>query len=94
MATPIARSGDIFIYTDASGRRTGKPVVGLLSAAHTGNGSPVVASGQTIRKADGSTVVLGAELGSRFTVNGNPVKNLHSRQGVVNGDLNAKYGVG
>ena len=94
MGTPIMRSGDIFAYTDASGRRTAKPVVGLLSAAHTSNGSPVVASGQTVRKADGSTVVLGAELGSRFTVNGNPVKNLHSGKGTINGDLNGKYGVG
>lgn len=94
MGTPVDKSGDLFVYTDSSGRRVVKPIVGLLSSKHTSNGSPVSASGQPVRLSNGSTVVLGAELGSRFTVNGNPVKNLHSGKGTINGDLNGKYGVG
>jgi hypothetical protein len=93
MGSPIGKSGDMFVYVDSSGKRVVKPVVGLLLNQHTANGSPVLTSGSTVRLSDGSTVVLGADLGSRFSVNGNPVKDLHTRSGSLNGDLSGKYGV-
>ena len=93
MGTPVGKSGDLFVYKDKNGMRTAKPVVGLLSSAHTANGSPVLLSAEAVRLADGRTVVLGADLGSRYTVNGNPVKDLHSRAGTLNGDIGGQYGV-
>lgn len=93
MGTPVGKSGDLFVYTDSNGRRTAKPVVGLLSSKHTANGSPILQSSDLVRLTDGSISVLGADLGSRYTANGNPVKDLHSRAGTLNGDLGGKYGV-
>lgn len=93
MGTPVGKSGDLFVYTDTNGQRVVKPVVGLLSNTYTANGSPVLTSATPVRRENGSTVVLGADLCSRFTVNGNPVKDLHSRAGTLNGDLSGKYGV-
>lgn len=93
MGTPVGKSGDLFVYTDSNGKRTAKPVVGMLSSRHTANGSPILQSADLIRLADGRTVVLGADLGSRYTVNGNPVKDPHSRAGTLNGDLGGQYGV-
>ena len=93
MGTPVGKSGDLFVYTDSSGQRAVSPVVGLLSERHTSNSTPVLSSAITVRKADGSISVLGADLGSRITANGNPVKDLHSRSGTLNGDLGGKYGV-
>jgi len=93
MGIPVGKSGDMFIYKNSNGQRVVKPVVGLLSEKHTANGSPVLTSATTVRRGDGSTLVLGADLGSRYTVNGNQVKGLHSRAGTLNGDLAGKYGV-
>jgi len=93
MGTPVGKSGDLFVYKDQNGKRAISIITGLLSERHTANGSPVLSSATTVRKADGSTVVLGADLGSRFTINGNPVKDLHSRGGSINGDIGGKYGV-
>lgn len=93
MGTPVGKSGDLFVYTDSSGRRTAKPIIGLLSSRHTANNTPVLQSSETVRLSSGRTVVLGADLGSRYTVNGNPVKDLHSRAGSINGDLGGQYGV-
>jgi hypothetical protein len=93
MGIPVGKSGDLLVYTDSSGKKTAKPIVGLLSSRHTANGSPVLQSSDTVRLTDGRTVVLGADLGSRFTINGNPVKDPHSRGGSINGDLGGKYGV-
>ena len=93
MGSPIGKSGDMFVYVDSSGKRVVKPIIGLLSNHHTANGSPVLYSASTVRKSDGSTVVLSADLGSRFSVNGNPVKDLHTRSGSINGDISGKYGV-
>lgn len=92
MGTPVGKSGDIFVYTDSNGKKAVKPVIGLLNNKHTGNGSPLLVSADLVR-GENSTVVLGADLGSRFTVNGNPVKDLHSRGGFINTDLGGKYGV-
>jgi hypothetical protein len=92
MGTPVGRSGDMFVYTDQNGLRAAKPVSGFLGEKKTANGSPVLSSGATTR-VSGRTVVLGADFGSRFTINGNPVKDLHSRAGTLNGDLGGKYGV-
>ncbi len=93
MGSPVGKSGDMFVYTDKDGRRAVKPIIGLLSDRHTANGSPVLTSANTVRKSDGSIVVLSADLSSRFTVNGNQVKDLHTRSGAINGDLGGKYGV-
>ena len=93
MGTPVGKSGDLFVYRDSNGIRQTKPVVGLLSHTHTANGSPLLSSAEPVRLADGRTVVLGADLGSRFTTNGNPVKDLRSQAGAVNGDLSSKYRV-
>lgn len=93
MGTPVGKSGDLFVYTDSNGKRTAKPVVGLLSSKHTANGSPILQSSDLVRLTDGRTVVLGADLGSRYTVNGNPVKDPHSRAGTLNGDLGGQHGV-
>jgi hypothetical protein len=92
MGTPVGRSGDMFVYTDRSGKRAVKPIVGDLSLRHTSNSSPVLSSGTAV-KLDSGTVVLGADLGSRFTANGNPVKDLHSRAGMVSSDLSTGYRV-
>jgi len=93
MGIPVGKSGDMFVYKDSNGQRVAKPVVGLLSERHTANGNPVLTSATTVRSVDGSISVLGADLGSRYTVNGNQVKDLHSRAGTLNGDLGGKYGV-
>lgn len=93
MGTPVGKSGDLLVYTDSGGKRIAKPIVGLFSSRHTANNSSVLQSSETVRLSDGRTVVLGADLGSRYTVNGNPVKDLHSRAGTVNGDLGGQYGV-
>lgn len=93
MGTPVGKSGDLFVYTDLNHLRVVKPVVGLLSNKHKANGSPVLQSSETVRKDGERTVVLGADLGSRYTVNGNPVKDLHFRTGTLNGDIGGKYGV-
>jgi hypothetical protein len=93
MGTPVGKSGDLFVYTDLNHLRVVKPVVGLLSNKHKANGSPVLQSSEIVRKDGERTVVLGADLGSRYTVNGNPVKDLHSRTGTLNGDIGGKYGV-
>lgn len=92
MGTPVGKSGDTLAYTDTSGRRTVKPLVGDLSHSHLSNGSPVLSAGTTARLGRG-TVVLGADLGSRFTANGNPVKDLHTRAGIVGCDLSTGYRV-
>lgn len=92
MGTPVGKSGDLFVYKDQNGLRRAKPIVGILGNSHTANSSPVLQSSETVRLEDGRTVVLGANLGSRYTVNGNQVKDLHSRAGTVNGDLGGKYG--
>lgn len=94
MGTPVGKSGDLFVYTDSNGQRLAVPIVGLLSETHTANGSPVLSSATTVRRADGSIVVLGADLGYRFTVNGNPVKDLYSRSGAMNSDIGGKYRIG
>jgi hypothetical protein len=93
MGTPVGKSGDLLVYKDKNGMRTVKPVVGLLSSAHSANGSPTLSGAETVRLADGRTVVLGADMGSRYTVNGNQVKDLHSRAGTLNGDIGSQYGV-
>jgi len=90
MGTPVGKSGDLFVYKDKNGVRTATPVVGLLSSAHTANGSPVLSGAETVRLADGRTVVLGADLSSQITTNGNQVKDLHSQVGIVNSDLTSK----
>jgi len=92
MGTPVGKSGDIFVYRDSNGQKVAKPIVGLLANRQTANGSPLLVSADLIKNGN-STVVLGADLGSRFTINGNPVKDLHSRGGFINSDLGGKYGV-
>jgi len=89
MGTPVGKSGDLFVYTDSSGKRVSVPVSGLLSENYTSNGSPILSS-TTVRLPDGRTVVLGADLSSQITVNGNHVKDLNSQVGILNSDLSSK----
>lgn len=93
MGIPVNKSGDFFVYKDSGGKRITKPIIGLLSSHHTNNGTPIVQSCDTVRLSSGRVVVLGGDLGSKFTTNGNSTKNPHSRIGIINGDLGGKYGV-
>lgn len=93
MAQPVSKSGDFYTYTDSGGVGRRAPLTGVASDRVTANGSPVLVSGTLARTANG-TVVLSANQGSGFTINGNPVDGLFSQNVRTDGhgDLGGRYG--
>ena len=90
MGTPVAKTGDLLVYSDGS-KKAVKVIVGNLSDPKA-NGSNVLSGTQIVRSI-GNTSVLGVNFNSKFTINGNPVTSLRSRTGAVTGDLGGKYTV-